>query len=82
MRFVKGKVKAGKIVVAGEKLVDGEEVGVVLREDEDDFELTPEHVAFLDRSIADIEAGRFTDGPALLRKLARRNAQLRRHRLR
>ncbi len=72
MRLVTGRVVAGKIVVAGEKLVDGDEVGVLL--DDEDVELTPEQIRFLEESIADVEAGRFVEGLAFLRDLARRNS--------
>jgi redox-sensitive bicupin YhaK (pirin superfamily) len=73
MRLVTGKVVAGKIEVEGEELLDGEEVGVLLNDDEI-VALTPEQIHFLDESLADIEAGRFVDGPAFLRDLARRNS--------
>jgi hypothetical protein len=82
MRFVKGRVKAGKIVDDGERLVDGTEVGVILHEDEPEPELTPELLRAIDEGIADADAGRLTPGPEFLRKLARHTSSLSRRRRR
>ncbi|MBM4382995.1 MAG: hypothetical protein FJ091_06450 [Deltaproteobacteria bacterium] len=70
MRFVKGKVKAGKIVVEGEQLCDGAEVVVGLA-DESAFELTPEQEQLLLLSVREADEGRLIDGPAVMRELER-----------
>ena len=71
MKVATGTVVDGKVVVEGESLAEGSTVTVVLREDEETFELTPEEEAELLASIADIERGKFVTGEELLERLRR-----------
>jgi len=71
MRVATGIVVDGKIVVEGESLTEGSTVTVVLREDEEAFELTPQEEEELLESIAEIERGEFVSGEQLLERLRR-----------
>jgi len=71
MRITTGIVVDGKVVVEGESLAEGSSVTVVLRDDEEAFELTPEEEYELLDSIAQIERGEFVSGEQLLERLRR-----------
>jgi len=71
MKAATGTVIDGKVVVEGEPLAEGTKVTVVLREDEEFFELTPEEEAELLTSIAEIERGEYITGEELLERLRR-----------
>ena len=71
MKVATGTVIDGKVVVEGEPLAEGTKVTVVLREDEEFFELTPEEEAELLTSIAEIERGEYITGEELLERLRR-----------
>jgi len=71
MKIATGTVVDGKVVVEGETLTEGETVTVLLREDEEAFELTPEEEEELLESIAEIERGKFISGEQLLERLRR-----------
>ena len=71
MKIATGTVVDGKVVVEGETLTEGETVTVLLREDEEAFELTPEEEKELLESIAEIERGEFVSGEQLLERLRR-----------
>ena len=71
MKIATGTVIDGKVVVEGETLAEGAAVTVVLREDGESFELTPEDEAELLESIAAIERGEFISGEQLLDRLRR-----------
>ena len=71
MKVATGTVVDGKVVVEGEALAEGSTVTVVLREDDETFELTPEDEAELLESIAAIERGEFISGEQLLERLRR-----------
>lgn len=71
MKVATGLVVEGKIVVEGEALAEGSTVTVVLRDDEESFDLTPEEEAELLESIAQIERGEFVTGKQLLDRLRR-----------
>ena len=71
MKVATGTVIDGKVVVEGESLAEGTKVTVVLREDEESFELTPEEEAELLASIAEIERGEYITGEELLERLRR-----------
>ena len=71
MKIATGTVVGGKVVAEGEPLTEGETVTVVLREDEEAFELTPEEEDELLQSIAEIERGKFVSGEQLLKRLRR-----------
>jgi hypothetical protein len=53
------------------KVEEGTKVTVVMREDEEFFELTPEEEAELLASIAEIERGEYISGEELLERLHR-----------
>ena len=71
MKVATGTVIGGKVVVEGETLAEGEAVTVVLREDGETFELSPEDEAELLESIAAIERGEFISAEQLLDRLRR-----------
>jgi hypothetical protein len=71
MKVATGTVIDGKVVVEGEPLEEGTKVTVVLREDDEFFELTPEEEAELLASIAEIERGEYITGEELLERLRR-----------
>jgi len=71
MKVATGTVIDGKVVVEGETLAEGTKVTVVVREDEEFFELTPEEEAELLASIAEIERGEYITGEELLERLRR-----------
>lgn len=71
MKVATGTVVDGKVVVEGEALAEGSTVTVVLRDDEEAFELTSEEEEELLESIAQIERGEFTSGEQLLDRLRR-----------
>jgi hypothetical protein len=71
MKVATGVVVEGKIVVEGEALAEGSTVTVVLRDDEEAFDLTPEGEEELLESIAQIERGEFVTGEQLLERLRR-----------
>ena len=69
MKIATGTVVDGKVVVEGEVLTEGSTVTVVLREDDETFELTPEEEEELLQSISAIERGEFVSGSQLLERL-------------
>lgn len=71
MKVATGTVIDGKIVVEGEPLAEGAKVTVVLREDEETFDLTPEEEAELLASITEIEQGQYITADELLERLRR-----------
>jgi hypothetical protein len=71
MKVATGVVVEGKVIVEGEALADGSTVTVVLRDDEEAFDLTPEEEEELLESVAQIERGDFVTGEQLLERLRR-----------
>jgi hypothetical protein len=71
MKVATGTVVDGKVVVEGETLAEGETVTVLLRENSETFELTPEEEDEILESIAAIERGEFISGEQLLERLRR-----------
>ena len=71
MKVATGIVVEGKVVVEGETLAEGETVTVLLREDDETFELTPEEEDELLESIAAIERGEYVSGEQVLERLRR-----------
>ena len=71
MKITTGIVVDGKVVVEGESLAEGSTVTVVLRKNEEAFELTPGEEDELLDSIAQIEGGQFVSGEQLLERLRR-----------
>jgi hypothetical protein len=71
MKITTGIVVDGKVVVEGESLAEGSTVTVLLRDNEEAFELTPGEEEELLDSIAQIEGGEFVSGEQLLERLRR-----------
>lgn len=71
MKVATGTVIDGKVVVDGETLAEGSTVTVLLRDDDETFELTSEEETELLESIAAIERGEFITGEQLLERLRR-----------
>ena len=71
MKVATGTVIDGKVVVEGESLAEGTKVTVVLREDEESFDLTAEEEEELLASIAEIERGEYITADELLERLRR-----------
>ena len=71
MKVTTGIVVDGKVLVEGEFLAEGSTVTVVLRDNEEAFELTPGEEDELLDSIAQIERGEFVSGEQLLERLRR-----------
>jgi hypothetical protein len=71
MKVTTGIVVDGKVVVEGESLAEGSTVTVVLRDNEEAFELTPGKEDELLDSSAQIERGEFVSGEQLLERLRR-----------
>jgi len=71
MKVTTGIVVDGKVVVEGESLAEGSTVTVLLRDNEEAFELTPGEEDELLDSIAQIERGEFVSGEQLLERLRR-----------
>lgn len=71
MKVATGTVVDGKVVVEGEVLAEGSTVTVVLREDDEHFDLTEEEEAELLTSIAEIERGEYITAEDLLNRLRR-----------
>ena len=71
MKVATGTVVDGKVVVEGETLPEGSTVTVLLREDDEAFELTPEEEDELLESISEIERGEFVSGEQVLERLRR-----------
>jgi hypothetical protein len=57
----------GRVVVEGATLAEGSTVTVLLREDDEAFDLTPEEEAKLLESIVEIERGEFVSGEKSIR---------------
>jgi hypothetical protein len=71
MKVATGTVVDGKVVVEGEPLAEGTKVTVVLREDDESFDLTPEEEEELLASVAEIERGDYITADELLERLRR-----------
>ena len=71
MKVATGTVVDGKVVVEAETMAEGETVTILLREDAETFELTPEEESEILESIASIARGEFISGEQLLERLRR-----------
>jgi len=71
MKVATGTVIDGKVVVEGESLAEGTKVTVVLREDDEFFDLAAAEEAKLLASIAEIERGEYITAEELLERLRR-----------
>ena len=70
MKVTTGTVVGGKVLVEGETLPEGSTDTVLLREDEETFELTPDEEAGFSH-LADIESGKSISGDEPLERLRR-----------
>ena len=68
MKLVTAQVVDGSIEVPPE-IVDGSQVAILAADDEEPFTLSPSEEQELSAALADIEAGRYIDGWALLEEL-------------
>jgi hypothetical protein len=64
-----GKVVDGKVIVTGALLPEGAHVTILLPEDEEPFDLSPEMEAELEESIAQIERGEYVSWEELREEL-------------
>ena len=71
MKVATGTVVDGKVVVEGETLAEGATVTVLLREDSETFELTPDQEDEILESIAAVGRGVVICGGQLLDRLRR-----------
>ena len=71
MKVATGTVVDGKVIIEGATLAEGATVTVLLREDQEAFELTAEEEEELLESIGEIERGEFVSGEQLLERLRR-----------
>jgi hypothetical protein len=71
IKVATGTVIDGKVVVEREPLEEGAKVTVVLRENDEYFDLAPEQEAELLASIDEIERGEYITGDELLERLRR-----------
>jgi hypothetical protein len=71
MRVVSGKVVGGKVVVQGAPLNEGSSVTVVVREDDETFELGPEDEAALVGAIDEADGGDVVPADEVLGRLRR-----------
>ena len=69
MRIATGKVVRGKLELDGDSLEEGSTVTVLVAEEDETFELTPDEEAALEESLGQAAQGRFVDAEALLRDL-------------
>lgn len=71
MKVATGTVVDGKVIVEGAALTEGATVTVLVREDQETFELSAEEEAELLESLAEIERGEFVSGEQVLERLRR-----------
>ena len=71
MKVATGKVVGGKVVLEGEPLAEGAVVTVVVREDEDTFEVSPEEERALLDAIAQADRGQVIAWDAFREQLRR-----------
>lgn len=73
MKVATGTVIDGKVVVEGVSLAEGSTVTVLLRGDDEPFDLSIEDEEALLESVAEIERGEFITGEQLIERLRRAN---------
>lgn len=71
MKVASGTVIAGKVVFDDSSFVDGTDVVVVSREQEDEVHLSPEELADLEAGIAEADRGETITGDELFARLHR-----------
>ena len=73
MKVATGTVIDGKVVIEGVSLAEGSTITVLLRGDDETFELSAEDEEALLKSVAEIERGEFITGEQLIERLRRAN---------
>lgn len=71
MKVATGTVIDGKVVIEGVSLAEGSTVTVLLRGDDEAFDLSVEDEEALLESVAEIERGEFITGEQLIERLRR-----------
>lgn len=71
MKVATGRVVDGKVVLEGEPLAEGAVVTVVMREDDESFEVTPEEERALLEAIAQADRGQVMSWEKLREQLRR-----------
>ena len=71
MRVASGTVIAGKVVLDDSSFVDGTDVVVISREQEDEVHLSPEELAELEAGIAEADGGETISGDEFFARLRR-----------
>ncbi|MGH8479115.1 MAG: hypothetical protein ACREXK_05955 [Gammaproteobacteria bacterium] len=71
MKVATGRVVEGKVVLEGEPLAEGSVVTVVVREDNETFEVTPEEERALLEAIAQADRGQVISWEELREQLRR-----------
>lgn len=72
MKVATGKVVDGKVVVEGAALLEGASVTVLVRENDETFEATPDQEAELLRALTEADRGDFVAPEQLLKRLRSR----------
>ena len=71
MAVYSGKVVNGMVLVKGALLPEGTKVTILVSEDEEPFDLSPDMIAELEESIAQIERGEYVTWEELREELKR-----------
>jgi len=69
MKVATGKVVGGKVVVEGATLAEGASVTVLVRDNDETFEVTPEQEAELLRALTEASRGEVITSEQLLKNL-------------
>lgn len=72
MKVATGKVVGGKVVVEGAVLAEGASVTVLVRENDETFDVTPDQKAELLHALAEADRGDSISSEQFLRDLRRR----------
>ena len=72
MRVATGKVVGGKVIVEGATLAEGASVTVLVRENDETFEVTPDQESELSRALSEADRGDVIASEQLLRDLRSR----------
>lgn len=71
MRVAAGTVISGQVVLDGAEFIDGTQVVVVSRDQEDDVRLSEDELADLEAGIAEADRGELVPGDEFFTRLAR-----------
>jgi len=72
MKVASGKVVGGKVIVEDASLAEGASVTVLVRENDETFEVAPEQEAALLRAAADADQGEWVSAEQVLEDLRNR----------